>query len=80
VQWSGNVIVSFTFLTLAQSVGFSASFWLFGLISLAAWLFFFFLVPETKGRSLEEIEETWLKKSDKSSEQQKTMVASAGVR
>jgi len=80
VQWSGNVVVSFTFLTLAQSVGFSASFWLFGLISAVAWLFFFFLVPETKGRSLEEIEETWLKKSLNSSDEQQTIVASAGVR
>jgi SP family galactose:H+ symporter-like MFS transporter len=61
VQWSGNVVVSFTFLSMAQAFGFSLSFWFFGFLALSAWLFFFFLMPETKGRSLEEIEASWLK-------------------
>lgn len=78
VQWSGNVIVSFTFLSLAQSIGFSASFWLFGLVSAVAWLFFFWQLPETKGRSLEEIESSWLKKPNQGAEQ--PLAVTAGVR
>jgi SP family galactose:H+ symporter-like MFS transporter len=32
---------------------------LYGVISIGAWLFALILVPETKGRSLEEIEAHW---------------------
>jgi SP family galactose:H+ symporter-like MFS transporter len=78
VLWSGNILVSNTFLTLAQSVGFSTSFWLFGLLSAAGWLFSFFLVPETKGRSLEEIEASWLKNDESHSES--SLATPAGVR
>lgn len=60
IQWSANFIVSSTFLTLTEAVGHSMTFWLYGLMSMAAWVFFFILVPETKGRSLEEIEASWL--------------------
>jgi hypothetical protein len=35
------------------------AFWLYGVISIGAWLFSFFLVPETNGKSLEEIEANW---------------------
>lgn len=63
IQWGANLIVSLTFLSLTETVGHSTTFWLYGLMSLAAWIFFYLLVPETKGRSLEEIEASWLKKS-----------------
>ena len=35
------------------------TFWLYGLLDIAACLFVYFLVPETTGRSLEEIEAHW---------------------
>jgi sugar porter (SP) family MFS transporter len=58
-NWSANLIVALSFLTLTQIVGTATTFWLYGVISIAAWLFAFYLVPETKGRSLEEIEAHW---------------------
>jgi predicted MFS family arabinose efflux permease len=59
VNWSANLIVAVSFLTLTQVLGTSATFWLYGAVSIGALLFAFFLVPETKGRSLEEIEAHW---------------------
>ncbi len=59
-NWGSNVIVALSFLTLTQVVGKGATFWLYGAISIGAWLFAYFLVPETKGRSLEQIEAHWL--------------------
>ncbi|HEY5347778.1 MAG TPA: MFS transporter, partial [Rhizomicrobium sp.] len=58
-NWITNLIVALSFLTLTQVAGKPATFWLYGAISVGAWLFAFFLVPETKGKSLEEIEAQW---------------------
>jgi sugar porter (SP) family MFS transporter len=58
-NWITNLIVALTFLTLTQVVGKPATFWLYGAVSVSAWLFAFFLAPETKGKSLEEIEAQW---------------------
>jgi SP family galactose:H+ symporter-like MFS transporter len=54
--WVCNLIVTFTFLLLIQSLGPAGTFGLLGVITLAAIVFSYFLVPETKGRSLEQIE------------------------
>jgi len=58
-NWAANFVVSLTFLTLLQVIGTSRTFWLYALLALAAWIFCFVLVPETKGRTLEEIEAAW---------------------
>jgi len=58
-NWTANLIVALSFLTLTQIMGKPATFWLYGVVSVGAWLFAFFLVPETKGKSLEEIEAHW---------------------
>jgi sugar porter (SP) family MFS transporter len=55
-NWSANLIVALSFLTLTEVVGKAATFWLYAVVSIGAWLFAFFLVPETKGKTLEEIE------------------------
>lgn len=60
-NWTSNFVVSLTFLTMLQVLGASWTFWLYGLLSLAAWFFSYYLVPETKGRTLEEIEGFWHK-------------------
>ncbi len=58
-NWIANLIVAVTFLTLVQAAGKAWSFWIYGLIAVGAWIFAYYLVPETKGRSLEEIEAHW---------------------
>jgi len=55
-NWSANLLVALSFLTLTQVFGKSITFWLYGAVSIGAWLFAYFLVPETKGKTLEEIE------------------------
>jgi hypothetical protein len=58
-NWSANLIVALSFLTLTQVLGKASTFWLYGVVTIGAWLFAFFLVPETKGKTLEEIEAHW---------------------
>ncbi len=58
-NWGANLLVALTFLTLFQTVGRAPTFWLYALVGIGAWLFAWFFVPETKGRSLEEIEAHW---------------------
>ncbi len=58
-NWGSNLLVALTFLSLIQLVGKGWTFWLYGIITILAVLFSFKLVPETKGRSLEEIESHW---------------------
>ncbi|MGO2533921.1 MFS transporter, partial [Arthrobacter rhombi] len=55
-NWGMNFVVSLTFLSLFDALGKSWTFWLYALICALGWLFAVKLVPETKGRSLEEIE------------------------
>jgi SP family galactose:H+ symporter-like MFS transporter len=58
-NWGANLIVAVSFLSLTHLLGKPATFWLYGLVSIGAWIFAFFLVPETKGKTLEEIEAHW---------------------
>jgi sugar porter (SP) family MFS transporter len=58
-NWATNLLVSLTFLTLVQAMGASWTFWLYGIFAVAAGLFSYWRVPETKGRTLEEIETFW---------------------
>lgn len=56
-NWGANLLVSLTFPVLTDGVGTSATFWLFGLCSLLGLVFVYRYVPETKGRTLEAIED-----------------------
>lgn len=56
-NWGFNFVVSLTFLPLIASLGKTNTFWLYAFLSIAAIVFTKFFVPETKGLSLEEIEQ-----------------------
>jgi len=58
-NWALNLAVAVTFLTLVGVLGHAGTFWLYGVIAIGAWFFFYLLVPETKGKTLEQIEEHW---------------------
>src|SRR5207249_4357694 len=58
-NWGSNLLVSLTFLTLVEKLGASSTFLLYAFASVASWLFAYYLAPETKGRTLEEIEAFW---------------------
>jgi MFS transporter, SP family, galactose:H+ symporter len=58
-NWSFNLIVSLTFLDLVVVFGTAGTFLVYAVLSLVALAFVGLLVPETKGRSLEEIEEAF---------------------
>jgi sugar porter (SP) family MFS transporter len=60
-NWGSNLVVSLTFLTLLRDIGAPRTFWLYALFAVGAWLFSYYLVPETKGRTLEQIEAFWRK-------------------
>jgi len=55
-HWSFDLLVTLTTLSLVEGLGTAATFWLFAGMNLLAWGFVWRFVPETKGRSLEEIE------------------------
>lgn len=55
-NWFFTLVVSLTTLSLITSLGAIYTFWLYALISFIALVFIIFLVPETKGKTLEEIE------------------------
>ncbi|HEY7196376.1 MAG TPA: sugar porter family MFS transporter [Gaiellaceae bacterium] len=56
-NWAFNFAVSFTFLTLVGGIGKDGVFWLYAGIGVLALLFFWTRVPETRKRTLEEIEQ-----------------------
>ena len=58
--WGSNWVVAGTFLSLLHGAGPANTFWLYGFISVAAFIFCYVFVPETKGRTLEAIEHHWL--------------------
>ena len=58
-NWIANFIVTATFLNLINLLGKSGTFWLYGIIGILGLFFIRKRVPETKAKSLEEIEDFW---------------------
>ena len=61
--WSSCYVVAQTFPLLhdSKAIGPVLTFWIYGTVSLLTFVFIWFVVPETKGRTLEEIEASWRK-------------------
>lgn len=58
-NWLANFAVSLTFPILRAAVGSSSTFFLYGFFGVIALIFIATRVPETKGKTLEEIEALW---------------------
>ena len=56
-SWGFNMLVALTFLTLIELLGPSYTFWLYAFLCILGGFFVYFIVPETKGCSLEHIEQ-----------------------
>lgn len=68
VNWISNYLVALTFLDLIEYLGSGGVFLIYAAFGIAAIWFFYRYVPETKGKSLETIEASMLKKSKRSGE------------
>jgi len=68
--WIANLIVSWTFPILNDNILLTSIFhhgfayWIYGLMGILAAWFVYRFVPETKGKSLEEIEKLWKKETE----------------
>jgi MFS family permease len=56
VNWAANFLVAATFLTLSAAITRQGIFYLYAGLAVIAFVFFLLRIPETKGRSLEEIQ------------------------
>ncbi len=59
-QWIANFLVSASFPSL-QAVSMTFTYWLYGAMSLLSILFVWKMVPETKGKTLEDMTKLWRK-------------------
>jgi SP family myo-inositol transporter-like MFS transporter 13 len=59
VNWISNFIVSVTFLSYVELVGADGAFLTYAAIGVVAWCFFYFMLPETQGLTIEEIQQTF---------------------
>lgn len=57
VNWLSNMIVSLTFLTLMRAITFYGAFYFYAGLVLISFVILFLILPETKNKRLEEIEE-----------------------
>jgi len=62
INWACNYVVSLTFLSMIGTFGTGPTFWLYMTITLLGLWFVWKKVPETKGKSLEQIQHFWHKK------------------
>ena len=57
--WAGTIVVTFTFLSLVHSFGIADTFGIFAVMSAICCVYVWKSLPETQGRTLEEIQEHW---------------------
>jgi len=57
--WASDFLVTATFLTIVEHIGMRGCFMLFAGLCVVAFVFSFRIVPETRGRTLEQIENSW---------------------
>lgn len=60
-QWASNYLISSTYPAMMEFSG-AATYGFYGLMAVVSALFVWKMVPETKGKSLEEVEKIWEKK------------------
>ncbi|EKB48092.1 D-xylose transporter [Cecembia lonarensis LW9] len=61
-HWIGNFTLTFSFPVIKESLGWANNFWLYGLICVVGFIVLKLVLPETKGKSLEQIEKQFSRK------------------
>jgi len=61
--WVADFAVTLSFPVIADRLNESTAFWFYALMCALDLIFMIFFLPETKGKTLEEIERRWLKKA-----------------
>ena len=61
--WIADFAVTLTFPVIADRLSETTAFWIYAVMCAIDFFFMLFLLPETKGKTLEEIERRWLKKA-----------------
>jgi MFS family permease len=56
VLWIGNFSLTYSFPSILKGIGWANNFWLYGAICLLGFVILYFILPETKNKSLEQIE------------------------
>jgi SP family arabinose:H+ symporter-like MFS transporter len=57
--WTGTLVVTFTFLTLVNVLNIWGTFAIYGALSFVCCFYVWRAVPETRGRTLKQIQEAW---------------------
>lgn len=57
--WIACFVLTYTFPLLNSSLGPATTFWIYAAVCAFGWIFIKFQLPETKGKTLEEIEKQW---------------------
>ena len=61
ILWVSDFAVTLSFPVIADRLNESTAFWLYAAMCAVDFVFMFFFLPETKGKTLEEIEKRWIK-------------------
>jgi Sugar (and other) transporter len=56
LNWSLAFVITATFTSISDGIGIGPTFWIFASLSGLGTLFVFFIIPETKGKSMTEIQ------------------------
>jgi MFS transporter, SP family, galactose:H+ symporter len=59
ILWSATALVNYSFLKIVDVLTLAGTFWAFGIMGILSAIWGFFYIPETKGKSLEYIEDHW---------------------
>ncbi|XP_057482208.1 probable polyol transporter 6 [Actinidia eriantha] len=74
-----NAAISMSFISIYKAITIGGAFFMFAGISAFAWIFFYFLLPETKGKTLEEMEAIFSKKSTNCNEGNEIQTGKGGT-
>jgi sugar porter (SP) family MFS transporter len=69
-NWFAAFLVAQFFLSVVDAIGESTTFFIFSALCVVTYVFVWRYVPETKGRSLEEIQDRWVLKGDRMLEEE----------